>query len=231
MKERPIIFGGDGVLSILEGRKTQTRRVVKFPATPKWMQIIEHQAMKVAYPMPMGGWVFWDADMGQEFSDKVYQNDPDGIRCPYGQPGDRLWCKETWGLYDTEPKDGPVGAMIFHKATDGENYELRHQLWRSPIFMPRWASRITLEITGVRVERLQDITPIDCEAEGIFLPLLENPTVDEALHYLAAYNHAYEKLWDSINAKRGYGWETNCWVWVIGFKKLETAPRTDVLNY
>ena len=207
-KDRPIIFSGDMVNAILAGNKTQTRRVIK--PQPWLIDPAEKEYHK------------WECYDGKNY----YL-----IECPYGQPGDRLWVRETWGLYNTEPKDGPVGAMIFHKATDGENYELRHQLWRSPIFMPRWASRITLEITGVRVERLQDITPIDCEAEGIFLPLLENPTVDEALHYLAAYNHAYEKLWDSINAKRGYGWETNCWVWVIGFKKLETAPRTDVLNY
>jgi hypothetical protein len=205
--KRSIIFRGDGVLAILEDRKTQTRRVIKFPATPKWMQGIEHRAMKVAYPMPMGGWVFWDVDMGQEFSDKVYQNDPDGIRCPYGQPGDRLWCRETF-VSD--------GDYIGYKADNNPANE--NALWSPSIFMPRWASRITLEIVNMQVERIQEITWRECIAEGISSftvarGALSDPPTDPRWKFI--------ELWNSINAKRGYGWDVNTWVWVIEFKKLE----------
>jgi len=200
-KERPIIFRGDGVLGILEDRKTQTRRVIKFPATPKWMQGIEHRAMKVAYPMPMGGWVFWDIDMGQEFSDKVYQNDRDGIRCPYGQPGDRLWCRETF------VSDGDYIGYKAERDPANDN-----ALWSPSIFMPRWASRITLEIVSVRVERLQNISEADAFAEGI-----------SGGDWLGDPVGEFAKLWNSINLKRGYGWETNCWVWVLEFKRIDNA--------
>jgi len=92
--------------------------------------------------------------------------------------------------------------------------------WTPSIFMPRWASRIMLEIVSIRVERLQDISEADAFAEGI-----------SGGDWLGDPVGEFKKLWNSINEKRGFGWWTNCWVWVIGFKKLETAPRTDVLNY
>jgi len=209
MKVRPIIFSGDMVNAILAGNKTQTRRVIK--PQPWLIDPAEKEYHK------------WECYDGKNY----YL-----IECPYGQPGDRLWVRETWGLYNTEPKDGPEKAMIFYKASDGENHELRYQLWRSPIFMPRWASRITLEIESVRVERLQEISTDDCIDEGIedeFCIVANVPITKDLVADIA--RDRFRELWDSINAKSGYGWDTNCWVWVIGFKKLETAPRTDVLNY
>ena len=163
VKERPIIFSTDMVRAILEGKKTQTRRVMK--------------------PQPI-----------TEF----YANTPLTKFCPYGQVGDRLWVRETWQQ---------IKAGIAYKASWDAVPEWK---WRSPIFMPRWASRITLEIIGIRVERLQEIThsPFDndCHAEGF-----NNPS-DLCLNDFMRY-------WDLLNAKRGYGWETNPWVWIIEFNK------------
>jgi hypothetical protein len=184
------------------------------------MQAIEHQAMKVAYPMLMGGWVFWDSDVGQEFSDKVYKNDPDGIRCPYGKPGDRLWVRETFGyitLAENEaftmrrPDGCPV--RVYYKAEAIREGWTDMVPWTPSIFMPRWASRIMLEIISVRVERLQDISEADAFAEGI-----------SGGDWLGDPVGEYKKLWNSINEKRGFGWDKNPWVWVIEFKKLEAVP-------
>lgn len=143
MKERPILFSGEMVRAILEGRKTQTRRVIK--------------------PQP-------DSARNSVFVKSGFETKHGyEIKCPYGQPGDRLWVRETWGLWDTDPKDGPERAKIFYRATDENRRDLRYQRWRPSIHMPRWASRINLEITNIRIERVQDITEEDAKAEGLFL--------------------------------------------------------------
>ena len=174
VKERPILFSGEMVRAILDGRKTQTRRVVK------------------PQPPPLGGFV----------------------KNPYGQPGDRLWVRETWALDDKYyyRADGAVGD--------------RCGKWKPSIHMPRAASRITLEITGVRVERLQEITISDIYAEGAI--------TDEWLEWrddvsgvgmpagsrIENERDVWEKLWDSINGKT-YPWKSNPWVWVIEFKRIK----------
>jgi hypothetical protein len=196
MKERPILFSGAMVRAILDGRKTQTRRVCKL-----------QNASDYAY----GGAMWTDRQQVD--------------RCPYGQPGDRLWVRETWNCIDTgrltQRQD-----WVRYRATDGE--EMR---WRPSIFMPRWASRITLEITGVRVERVCDIINLDAYNEGFSSN--ECDTCDgtgywsdgEYCEDCSGEGHISESgnfraLWDSINAKRGYGWEANPWVWVVEFKQI-----------
>ena len=176
MKERPIIFSGEMVRAILDGRKTQTRRVIK--------------------PQPL-------RDYAELRS-----------RCPHGVPGDRLWVRETHGF---------LAEQVLYRAdvpSDFEEYKKtafwRVEKWRPSIHMPRWASRITLEITGVRVELVQRIGLGDITAEGIQADL------GPAAH--STINDSYVRfieLWDSINAKRGYGWDTNPWVWVLEFKQKE----------
>jgi len=132
---------------------------------------------------------------------------------PY-KPGDRLWVKEAWSVWEHRPDDLPIR----YRADYRNDYKAK---WQSPMFMPRRYSRITLEITNVRCERLQEMTEADAVAEGL--------KVSAAGHYYNYHNkrphtdfgcpiESFESLWDSINAKRGYGWETNPWVWVLEFR-------------
>jgi hypothetical protein len=166
MKERPIIFNSEMVRAILDGRKTQTRRVIK--------------------PQP-----------GDIHRDLLRIN----YHCPYGQPGDHLWVRETFQIDDNYPD------MVFYKADDLAGHISTK--WNSPIYMPRCDSRITLEITNRRVERVQDITEEDAMAEGV-----------GRIAGLGEYRQCFKNLWDSINKKRDYGWDTNPYVWVIEFKRI-----------
>ena len=129
-------------------------------------------------------------------------------RCPYGQVGDRLWVRESFGYL--------IDGGIAYRA-NCDSWHLKHGLtipWKPSIHMFRKDSRITLEITGVRVERLQEITEEDAQSEGI-----------KQLHFTTGMKvncmPQFIELWDSLNAKRGYGWEVNPWVWVIGFKVIK----------
>ena len=179
--EKPILFSGPMVRAILEGRKTQTRRVIK--------------------PQPE------KVDMGFAGEGLLLPE------CPYGHG--RLWVRETWGLWDTIPSDGPERARVFYRATDEGKNILRHQLWRPSIFMPRWAARITLDVVNVRVERLHEIDGPGAEKEGVTLPADElYPCINRNWKLRAQF----EKLWDGINGKK-HPWNSNPWVWVIEFTK------------
>lgn len=190
ISEKPILFSGPMVRAILDGRKTMTRRIIK--------------------PQPtFDGHLWWlgdknfisDEAMQDHLFHEVYgtKGTPYGSR--YQDYGDRIWVRETWGLFDTEPKDGPDGAHVFYKATDGDRHELRYQRWRPSIHMPRWASRITLEITDVRVERLQEITEEDARAEGVEPT---RPLYGDCGGYVhEGHKESFRKLWDELNGKRG----------------------------
>lgn len=191
MKERPILFSAPMVRAILEGRKTQTRRVVK---PPKWSDADEIFFIgndSIAVP---------DDDHADYF-----------IACPYGQPGDRLWVRETFRLFDSSECGcyDLCNCLRYHgrpvyraTADDGESK------WTPSIHMPRWASRILLEITGVRVERLQDISESDCCAEGCGSPITRDLKKPQ-----------FMALWQSINGPDS--WDANPWVWVVEFKVLK----------
>jgi len=200
MKERPILMSTDNVKAILEGRKTQTRRVIKIP---KYGRI----KVGTTYLLPNNtnptGGVSICFDQSGLADWKV-------LPCPYGQVGDRLWVRETWCGCKTIPPSQP----IHYKATDNKGCD---DVWRPSIFMPRWASRITLEITEIRVERLQEITEEDAITEGCTIMV---GTTAGGNMGLASARYAFMKLWDSLNAKQGYPWESNCWVWVITFKPV-----------
>ena len=204
MKERPIIFSTDMVKAILEGRKTQTRRVIK--------------------PQPPRHWSIPPARFFQgHFNEWGAKVSVDSIKCPYGQAGDRLWVRETWAtewefndykpslLPKRNPSDAVPFVPIAYTDTDWDGYRVGRT--RPSIFMPRWASRITLEITEVRVERLQEITEDDAEAEGCVTPYWGDLAHQDLIGQ-------FQNLWDSLNAKRGYSWKSNPWVWVIGFKPV-----------
>ncbi len=207
MKERPLIMSAPMVRATLDDLKTQTRRIVRFP-------------------LRVDGASVGDLHSGDEA--RVVQF------CPYGQPGDRLWVRETWGhdgpdletvrrrLEDAIPFDNTYGP--FYRATEAAPDTIR---WRPSIHMPKWAARIWLEVTGVRVERLQDISEDDAIAEGV----RRHQSWGGAISYrvdgldLKGYqtfkaSDAFCALWDSLNAKRGYGWKVNPWVWVIKFRRL-----------
>lgn len=206
MKEHGIIFQGWGVRAILEGRKTITRRVIKpqpeiVDAEPRYRE---------------NTWAFW--------SDKVPKYRGELIvHCPYGKPGDLLWVRETWAI------DQGDQSVIFYRATDDKTCG---NPWRPSIHMPRKASRITLRIADGRVERVQEITEEDAKAEGIQAEWID---VDGKTIYGSgnrfgfglddqAYTQreAFAKTWDSIYAKRGFGWDANPFVWVIAFERIET---------
>ncbi len=202
-KERPILFSGPMVNAILEGRKTVTRRVIKPQLSSRFDEGRGPEDAAAGYP-------FVELDDGF-FSAKDL--------CPYGQEGDRLWVRETFTHYRPFGEETQPDAPIIYRADedkcgqypaviDGRSVLVSNRNpWKPSIFMPRWASRITLEVTGVRVEQVQDISEEDAIAEGID-------------HAYANTIGAFADLWDTINAKRGYSWESNPYVWVIGFTRI-----------
>jgi hypothetical protein len=202
MKDRSILFSAPMIRAILEGRKTQTRRIVKPTMTPP----------KVA-PLRMEPWLI---DGEQETDDNGaplwagfhpdYPGEAKWFSCPYGQPGDRLWVRETWCECDSD-----TGRAVAFRADDWQECPADDGKWRPSIFMPRRHSRITLTITGVRVEQVQDIKTGDIIAEGV------EPD-DSYLGSANRYRHPFIDLWNDINAKRGYGWDVNPWVWCITFE-------------
>ena len=185
---RPILFKDEMVRAILDGRKTQTRRVMK--------------------PQPEGGLDFTPfAPFG------VVNGKGNPLICRHGQPGDRLWVRETWQHLHNEGQKADQFEQwqqnsidCFYLADESSpNNKPMSGRWRPSIHMPRWASRITLEITDVRVERLQDISNEDAVAEGIGTPC--------DMRYAAL--DAFKPLWESINGPDS--WEANPWVWVIEY--------------
>ncbi len=220
MKTRPILMNGPMVRAVLSGQKTQTRRLVK--GIVEDVRKGDWYADRRLVHKPTCQLGFCETVDDGVLACGGYDLEPNGagIRSPYGQPGDRLWVRETWGLFDTEPKDGPEKAKVFYRATDGDRDELRYQLWRPSIHMPRWASRITLEVASVRVERLQDITEADAIAEGV-----ERLTDDDGwrcyLGECGGYTNAltsFRSLWESINGPGS--WAANPWVWRVEFKRV-----------
>lgn len=197
VKERPILFSGEMVLAIKEGDKTQTRRLCKL-VNP----------------------------LSREAASK----------CPYGRPGDRLWVRESWNLVcggeryydsydygDVEFFDGsvPKSRPSGWKTTWRADWDcLEGTRWRPSIHMPRWASRLTLEIVRTRLEQLHRITEEDAKAEGVcpefemdFADFMSRRPVTESTHRLG-----FKHLWDRINGKRA-PWSSNPWVWVIEFRR------------
>jgi len=230
MKERPILFSGPMVHEIIEGRKTQTRRlrgledVNQYPGRLvgnsalgplgyRGLEVTDYNlkpSMKLQFKKNPGlfHWFLGDQNDKREIN-------PIPVKCPYGQVGDRLWVKETWQVEER----GDAFLLDF-RADPGSPYMTRIETtfgeiyangkWRASIHMPRWASRIDLEITDIRVELVQEISTADATAEGCHSwPDFENgiwTAPDE-----------YAVIWDEINLKRGYPWSSNPWVWVIDF--------------
>lgn len=226
MKARPILFSGPMVRALLEGRKTQTRRAVKpQPQGHHWMRVPGYQFhvklltgadscwARFAHSIPQNPEWDWDKD----------------ARCPYGKPGDLLWVRETWA-----PATNGRGALF---RADAESL-IR---WRPSIHMPRWASRLTLRITDVRVQRLQDMEgqapylgESDALAEGV-----NRISHGDGNYYFSAFRDephpknwgdptdAFREMWESINGPGS--WDENPWVWALSFDVIE-ANVDDVLR-
>lgn len=187
MKERPIIFNTDMVRAILEGRKTQTRRMVK----PQGAILTDDMARSFGVRPPLN------------------QNSP-VIQCPYGQPGDRLWVRETFAeaIGDYAYRADYSAEILSEKRNKG--------LWKPSIHMPRWASRITLEIKNVNVERLHDISEDDAKKEGV--ELYNNYDRTFGGHSAPTdYKTGFVRLWQSIYGLES--WDSNPWVWAIKFER------------
>ncbi|HET7552162.1 MAG TPA: hypothetical protein VFK04_12800 [Gemmatimonadaceae bacterium] len=279
VRERPILFSGEMVRAILGGRKVQTRRVVN-PQPPEWVSEFGYTCFTP--PGHISGRGYWKGVPGEEGPAEKF------FRCPYGQPGDRLWVREAWqadtGSCNPAFPDGPLWwhevprslrtsrafRYLYYRAdnaivswdesladlpwedrrsawvpTDKDpDFFARELRWRPSIHMPRWASRITLEITDVRVQRVQEISEEDARAEGAtqrdagwsmdwsrvgslsrfaaasevkgrdLAPLSERDIA------LPTARGAFGNTWEHLNAKRGYGWDVNPWVWALTFRRV-----------
>lgn len=222
MKERGIIFNADMVRAILDGRKTQTRRIVKSAPTTHNFH----------------GWIMSSTcakDEGKAcwaIGNSPLLKDPIRLNCPLGKIGDRLWVRETW--MPDAPRDGTWSDVEFYGCKNSplsmipERYRSPghciyraawkgHELigWTPSIHMPRWASRILLEITSVRVERLQSISEEDAKAEGF-----DNSQSDAAnsIGWFEKPIRAFRRAWENIYGADG--WDSNPWVWVIEFRRV-----------
>ena len=281
MKERPILFSGEMVRAILDGRKTQTRRIIKPQPIESMINPPAYEDGEIGDIYLCPDLIFPDTNVFVERTGHGAYHNMGSVQfakkhCKYGQPGDRLWVRESYriGAWDEECEvfaldycDGAVKQWLTPSATETEDSgEVFERIWisccdelsrkgiepeddgqyrwmpgESPlnwkpsIHMPRWASRITLEITGVRVERLQDISEDDALSEGLasvskygslfkhgipdFDGLPGNDNVGWSwVEWDSNPISAYKKLWESINGKGS--WEENQWVWVITFRRV-----------
>lgn len=219
-KSRGIPFSAPMVRALLAGNKTQTRRAVKLQpdavhgGEPYWF---------------IGGYRAWT----YRSTSDVLRKGGDVLPCPYGQAGDRLWVREAWRAdvaHDAlPPREIPPGSPVFMEASAlnwrGGPHDGTPGKLRPGMFMPRWASRITLQITDVRVERLQDISQAEALAEGV-TPQWEPGMSGRLMEALGGFSHrpaasAYATLWEEINGAGS--WESNAWVWAVGFKRIEAG--------
>ncbi|WP_454724235.1 hypothetical protein [Delftia acidovorans] len=208
MRERPILFSGPMVRALLAGTKTQTRRVVK--------------------PQPNSthsGFPYWNvggyrASWCRSAADGGPLEPANPLLCRYGQRGDRLWVRETFGHFERN-ENFKLGCEVFYRA-DGNCLEL--EPWRPSIHMPRWASRITLDINALRIERLHDISEADAAAEGVFY------STDHMGHWSGTGDRwwttareAFRDLWISINGQPS--WDANPWVWALKFDRIQATEK------
>lgn len=209
-RERPIIMSAESVRAVLDGRKTQTRRVVREQELLTGLACEDsHDGGDLVVEWSTGG------HSGPGYYAYCGEYPEDGaefLGSPFGRPGDRLWVREVaaWNPEFRDPES------IWYRAdpkwdAPGSGYYPDNKNWRSPIHMPRWASRITLEVESVTVERLQDISTDDLRAEGIASSTDYGPLLYESFH----------EVWDRLNAKRGHPWDSNPWVWRVEFKRAK----------
>lgn len=208
MKERPILFNDQMVRAILEGRKTVTRRAVKGLQIPTEDKTTPHEGLR------------WSA-LGQRhlrYGFNVFGSTEEecahelarcGV-CPFGKPGDRLWVRETFA---------DIGCRLTYRADLYDGAHCMVKKWIPSIHMPRSASRVLLEITAVRVERLQDISEEQALAEGVRDAGEGFFDVEDSKHFAADPRESFASLWSSINGESS--WDANPWVWCVSFRRVE----------
>ena len=208
MKERPILFSGEMVQAILDGRKTQTRRILK-----QRKQDVETSSYELMNSYEDNS--YWAACWG---SDETPNGEETYFRCPYGRIGDRLWVREAWMEFPNPKGLNTSGEPCMYRATSSPNALWK---WKPSIHMPRWASRITIEITGVRVERLNDISEQDAIAEG----LTSNAKLtDDGKDYTGFYaSDNFLNLWCKIYGDGSF--DANPWVWVVEFVTIKDGAK------
>jgi len=201
--EKPILFNTEMVQAILDGRKTQTRRVIK-PQPCEWVE-------SISFNQYQGRWEFTGDEGGMMSHASSFPGQP-LLKCPYGKPGDELWVRETWRTSRVnnllKPSDLSQDDKIEYVESGSQCLGGRI---RQSIFMMRWMSRIQLTIKGVRVERVQEISDGEALAEGV-------KGAGGMGGGLITLRDRFQELWNSINEKRGRGWDSNPWVWVVEFE-------------
>jgi hypothetical protein len=229
VRERPILFSGPMVRAILDGRKSQTRRVIK--GAP-------HEERQLEAVMVRDEACFIErAHVGTPQETCHYRYGGEGeqpaIACPYGAPGDKLWVRETWGLNHYEYERAPIPKVrppdledqyLAYQATEDDS-EVRNELrWRPSIHMPRWMSRLTLEIAEVRAERLLACSENDAKAEGLEWTTPGMWSVATHLPIIGDDpRRVYFELWDHINGAGSAA--ADPWVWAVSFRVLDEAAQ------
>lgn len=238
MKETGVIFNDEMVRAILEDRKTQTRRLMKIQPRGEDFQLL--RVLSTTGPKRKEGKFYWA--LLSEDGLNILESDRRYFDCPYGQVGDRIYVREACYLFGRWTRNGltkngrqkwkflisPCKSVVFEKpkniaqrsARDGFDGDYGFK-YTPGMHMPRWASRITLEITDIRVERLQDISEADANAEGLFSsgwsPSFNDPDNSSFADSVSA-KEGFTALWDSIYGPES--WAANPWVWAIEYKKV-----------
>lgn len=212
VKERPMIFNAEMVRAILDGRKTQTRRIMKVQPENAELGLRRITDSSVAKEVGMYFWCLADA-CGVKHRSNLFS-------CPFGEVGDRIWVREAFRVHS---RASDVATLVY-KASEQQSWtQQTHRVpieqctkpavvdkWTPSLHMPRWASRITLEVTGVRVERLNDISDADALNEGCSTNDMKSGD---------RLADVFSRLWSSIYGAEN--WKANPWVWVITFKRIE----------
>lgn len=248
MKERPILFSTSMVQAIIDGRKTQTRRIIKgFPLEAIHFSVGSDQDSEIMHSeLPITDDLFYEWVNGElRFSSSDYPEEGYvSVSCPFGQVGDRLWVRETWQIIG-DPATLPCQSHnLIYKADYPNCVDKRYDTipdisevkFKPSIHMPRWASRIQLEITNIRIERLSDISEQDAIAEGVEPVIVpdnvpvgngwakENRNMwkgykNNARAYRDTAKDSFNSLWESINGDGS--WAVNPWVWIVEFKVIQ----------
>ena len=213
VRERPILFSGPMVKAILKGRKTQTRRIVK-PQPPNYIDELHGNDLRSRAPYRIE-----HNETGQILGNG-FQDDDDRYYLARADVGDRLWVRETWvrsrnnWIYRADQPDGYKPSECVVEWDWGCDCVDK---WRPSIHMPRRAARLFLEVTGVRVERVQDITEEDARDEGV--ELCHVFQMAKSGHPLAPHKTAFAWMWKEINGRDS--WQANPWVWVVEFRRVK----------